>query len=85
MEKLDQHAPIFANLGTGRGFSVKEIIATAEKVTGRKVPVKYGPRRAGDAIALWADPSYAKQTLGWEAKHKDPEAIIASATQQETT
>ncbi len=79
MEKLDQQPQIFVNLGTGRGFSVKEIIATAEKVTGKKVPVTYGPRRAGDAIALYADPSRAKQLLGWEAKHKDPETIIRSA------
>src|SRR4051794_16847758 len=79
MEQLDQHKQIFCNLGTGAGFSVKEIIATAEKVTGKKVPVTYGPRRAGDAIALYANPSRAKQVLGWEAKYKDPETIIRSA------
>jgi UDP-glucose-4-epimerase GalE len=71
--------PIYCNLGTGRGFSVKEIIATAEKVAGKKAPVRYGPRRAGDAVALYADPSLAKRLLGWEARHKDPEAIIRSA------
>ncbi|HYP24660.1 MAG TPA: UDP-glucose 4-epimerase GalE, partial [Actinomycetota bacterium] len=74
--KLDEAKQIFCNLGTGHGFSVKEIIATAEKVAGKKVPVTYGPRRAGDAIALYADPSRARQVLGWEAKHKDPETII---------
>lgn len=79
MEKLQPGKPIHCNLGTGRGFSVKEIIATAEKVTGKKAPVTYGPRRAGDAIALYADPSRAKNLLGWEAKHKEPEAIIRSA------
>jgi UDP-glucose 4-epimerase len=79
MEKLQPGQSIFCNLGTGKGFSVKEIIATVEKVTGKKVPVKYGPRRAGDAIALWADPGRAKNLLGWEARHKDPEAIIRSA------
>jgi UDP-glucose-4-epimerase GalE len=79
MEKLHPNQPIFCNLGTGRGFSVKEIIATAEKVTGKKAPVTYGPRRAGDAIALYANPSSAKEVLGWEAKHKDPEAIIRSS------
>jgi UDP-glucose 4-epimerase len=79
MEKLHPGKPIYCNLGTGRGFSVKEIIATAEKVTGKKAPVTYGPRRAGDAIALYADPSRAKNLLGWEAKHKDPESIIRSA------
>lgn len=79
MAALDQHQVIQCNLGTGRGFSVKEIIATVEKVTGKKVPVEYGPRRAGDAIALYADPSKAKELLGWEARYKDPEQIISSA------
>ncbi len=63
----------------GGDFSVKEIIATAEKVTGKKVPVTFGPRRAGDAIALYANPARASELLGWEARHKDPEAIIQSA------
>ncbi len=79
MGKLAPGEPIFANLGTGQGFSVKEIIATAEKVTGKKVDITYGRRRAGDAIALYADPAYARQRLGWEAKIKDPETIIRSA------
>jgi UDP-glucose 4-epimerase len=79
MEKLGQEKRIVCNLGTGNGFSVKEIIATVEKVTGRKAPVTYGPRRPGDAIALYADPSKAKRVLGWDAKYKDPETIIRSA------
>jgi UDP-glucose 4-epimerase len=79
MEKLEAGSPIFANLGTGNGFSVKEIIATCEKVAGKQAPVTYGPRRAGDAIALYADPSYAKERFGWQAKYKDPETIIRSA------
>jgi len=79
MEKLSPGQSIFCNLGTGSGFSVKQIIATVEKVTGRKVPVEYGPRRAGDAVALWADPTRARQLLGWEARYKDPETIIRSA------
>jgi len=79
MEKLEEGQPIYCNLGTGNGFSVKEIIRTAAKVTGKEPPVTYGPRRAGDAIALFADPSRAKKLLGWEAKYKDPETIIRSA------
>src|SRR5437588_228875 len=58
MEKLDEQKKIVANLGTGHGFSVKEIISTAEKVTGKKAPITYGPRRPGDAIALYADPTH---------------------------
>jgi UDP-glucose 4-epimerase len=79
MEKLKAGEPIKCNLGTGQGFSVLEIIKTAEKVTGKKVPVTYGPRRPGDAVALYADPTRAKQVLGWEARYKDPETIIRSA------
>src|SRR5205807_9697249 len=73
MEKQQDGQPIFCNLGTGTGFSVKEIIAACERVSGKKVDVKYGPRRAGDAIALYADPSRAKKLLGWEARHKRSE------------
>ncbi len=79
MEKLHDGQNIFCNLGTGNGFSVKQIIDAAEKVTGKKVPIKYGPRRAGDAIALYADASLAKKVLGWEAKQKNPVSIISSA------
>lgn len=79
MLKLDEHSRIFCNLGTGNGFSVKQIIAAAEKVTGRQAEVTFGPRRSGDAVALYADPSRAKALLGWEARHKEPESIIASA------
>ena len=67
------------NLGTGRGFSVKEIIATAEAVTGKKIPVVYGPRRAGDPSELIADPARAKEILGWAAQHLDPQEHIDSA------
>jgi len=78
MERMDAE-PIYCNLGTGRGFSVKEVIAAAEQVAGKKAVVSLGPRRAGDAIALYADPSRAKKLLGWEATHKDPQTIIRSA------
>jgi UDP-glucose 4-epimerase len=79
MEKLVPGQGMYLNLGTGRGFSNREIIAAVEKVTGRKVPVRENPRRPGDAIALYADPARARQTIGWEARHKDPEKIIQSA------
>jgi UDP-glucose 4-epimerase len=67
------------NLGTGRGFTVKEIISTAEAVTGKTIPVTYGPRRAGDPPELVADPAKAKAVLGWEAQFKDPRQHIESA------
>ena len=67
------------NLGTGGGFSVRQIIATAEAVAGLTIPVSYGPRRAGDPPELVANPAKAKAVLGWEAKYKDPRSHIESA------
>lgn len=67
------------NLGTGRGASVREIIDTAEQVTGRKVPLKTGTRRPGDPAELVADPSKAREVLGWEARHKDVRFAVETA------
>ena len=67
------------NLGTGRGFSVREIINTAEAVTGKRIPVTYGPRRAGDPPQLICAPAKAKAVLGWEAQYKDPRSHIEHA------
>ena len=67
------------NLGTGVGVSVKEIIGAVEEVTGKAVPVKYGPRREGDPASLVADPSLAKELLGWEASRKDVRQMVDSA------
>lgn len=69
------------NLGTGVGVSVKEIIAAAESVTGKQVPVSFGDRRPGDPAMLVAEPSFAKKTLGWEAKNRDVKTMVASAWQ----
>ncbi len=70
---------IAVNLGTGRGFSVKEIIDVAQQVTGQTIPVSYGPRRPGDPPELICNPAKAKAVLGWEAEHKDPRQHIESA------
>jgi len=67
------------NLGTGRGYSVKEVIRTAETVTGRRVPWVSAPRRPGDPPVLVADPSVSAQVLGWRAEHKSLETIIETA------
>ena len=53
------------NLGNGDGYSVKEIVNVVERVTGKKVPVKIGPRRAGDPARLIADAKKAREVLGW--------------------
>jgi UDP-glucose 4-epimerase len=67
------------NLGTGKGASVKEVIAIAEKVTGLNIPVALEERRAGDPARLVANPNKAKEVLGWEAKSKNLESIISSS------
>lgn len=56
------------NLGTGRGYSVLEMVRAFEKACGREIPCRIGPRRAGDIAAYWADASKARAVLGWEAR-----------------
>lgn len=56
------------NLGTGQGYSVLEMIKAFEKVSGRVIPYKIGPRRAGDIAKCWADTTLAQQLLDWKAK-----------------
>ena len=66
------------NLGTGRGFSVKEVLDVVEKVTGRPVPTRVAPRRAGDPPALVADPTRAQTLLQWKAT-RSLEQIVTTA------
>jgi len=72
------------NLGVGRGYSVREVIATAERVTGLKANVVEEGRRAGDPPVLVADPSRAKQVLGWKPRRPALETIIADAWKWES-
>ncbi|HEX8232338.1 MAG TPA: UDP-glucose 4-epimerase GalE [Caulobacteraceae bacterium] len=67
------------NLGAGRGNSVKEVADAVERATGRKLPVRLAGRRAGDPPVLVADPSLARDKLGWRARWTDLEQVIASA------
>ncbi len=69
----------FFNVGTGRGYSVLEVIEAARKISGRPIHVKVEERRAGDASFLVADAQKAKDILGWEARHTSIESIIESA------
>jgi UDP-glucose-4-epimerase GalE len=67
------------NLGTGRAFSVREVIAAAERVTGRRIPVHEGPRRAGDPPVLVADATRARLVLGFAPGFTEIEPIVATA------
>ncbi len=55
------------NIGTGKGYSVLEVIAAFEAATGEKVPHKIGPRRSGDIVAVWAETTKVTNILGWSA------------------
>ena len=63
------------NLGTGRGHSVKQVIATAEAITGKRIPVRPGPARDGDPPIRVADPARAAEQLGWRARNTLDDAI----------
>lgn len=67
------------NLGSGSGFSVKEMIAAAEKATGKEIAVEIGARRAGDPAQLIASSEKARIALGWDPRFTDVEEIIGTA------
>ncbi len=72
------------NCGYGKGYSVKEIIQTTQKVIGKEIAVVEEDRREGDAVSLVADSSKIKQKLGWKPKYDNLETIIKSAWNWET-
>ncbi|MBO6783462.1 MAG: UDP-glucose 4-epimerase GalE [Alphaproteobacteria bacterium] len=72
-------APLVANLGTGTGYSVREIIETCRAVTGHAIPHRDAARRAGDPPQLVAAADRAKDALGWTPANSDLETIVASA------
>ena len=69
LEKLDkeQNGMYIYNLGTGRGYSVLDMVKAFEKSTGKKVPYKIAPRRQGDIATCYAEPKKAREELGWTA------------------
>jgi len=69
------------NLGNGRGFSVRQVIESARRVTGHPIPVEEQPRRPGDAARLVADSEKIKRELGWAPEMADLDDIVGSAWQ----
>lgn len=69
------------NVGTGSGHSVKEVVAAVERVTGKKVPYTFGPRREGDPPSLVADSQKLQSALGWRPNRADLDRIVADAWQ----
>ena len=66
------------NLGTGKGYSVLDVLHAYEKACGKEIPFKFCPRRAGDVPACYSDPSKAAKELGWTAK-RDIEEMCADS------
>lgn len=70
VEKIDELKSLeIINLATGRGYSVLEVVSAFEKASGKKIPYKIEARRPGDVDKSFADASYAKKVLGWQAKY----------------
>jgi len=67
------------NVGTGSGYSVREVVRAVEKVTGDKVPFRMGPRREGDAPVLVANSDKLKKALAWQPRYTDIHDIVRSA------
>jgi len=78
LPRLDQGSVRY-NLGNGRGYSVREVIAAVERVSGRKVPYENGPRRAGDPPVLVASAGRMMAETGWRPRFPDLESIVRTA------
>lgn len=79
MEKLQPGSRFVYNLGIGRGYSVKEVVDAVEQVTGKKVPLEYGPRRPGDPAVLYADATRIRRDLGWTPRITNIDEIVETA------
>lgn len=76
---LNGGTPTALNLGTGQGYTVREVIEVVERVSGKRVPVVEAPRRDGDSETLVADVRRAEQVLGWKARHSSLDEIVRTA------
>lgn len=76
---LDERDKMIYNVGSGNGFSVREVIETARKVTGHAIPTVEAPRRPGDSARLVASPQRIINELGWEPRHTNLQSILSSA------
>ncbi len=80
LRALDEGSRVY-NLGNGHGFSVREVIETARRITGHPIPAKVGPRRPGDPATLVASSEKIRRELGWEPRYPTLDAIIETAWQ----
>ena len=75
--KMKEEYEIF-NVGTGTPLSVMELVTAFEKVNNLKLNYKFAPRRSGDVVAIWADPTLANKELGWKAERKIEDTLAAA-------
>ncbi len=79
LEALDRRDNLIYNLGNGKGFSVREVIESARRVTGHAIPAELRPRRPGDPAVLVASSEKIRRELGWKPEYATLDSIIASA------
>ena len=79
LNALEKHDKMIYNIGSGNGFSVREVIETARKVTGHAIPAVESPRRLGDSARLVASPQKIMKELGWKPTHTNMQEILSSA------
>jgi UDP-arabinose 4-epimerase len=80
LQALEHDAPTTAyNLGNGKGFSVREVIEEAARITGRPIPINIGSRRAGDPPRLVGDAARIRAELGWRPRFADLGTIVETA------
>jgi len=82
---LENSSQLIYNLGNGQGFSVRQVIEVARKVTGHPIPVIESPRRAGDPAVLIASSEKIRRDLGWQPRFPDLKTIVESAWQWHRT
>jgi UDP-glucose 4-epimerase len=79
LESLGPDVARVYNLGTGTGYTVRQVLGACEKVVGRPIPHESAPRRPGDPAVLIASPAAIKRDLGWAPKHTSIDSVVRSA------
>jgi len=79
LDALEKHEKLILNLGNGKGFSVRQVIESARRVTGHPIPAEVCPRRPGDPAYLIASSEKAIQELGWKPKYTQLDEIVRTA------
>ena len=79
LRKLSKLKSVIYNVGLGKGYSIREVVDSVERLSGQKVKLKIGPRRIGDPASLVANPDRLRSELAWKPRHSDLATIVRSA------